>query len=77
LGLAPLPSAANFVFVPDARAMLLASRLRERGVLVRGFSGLPRDLPALAASNGEALRVGVGPWEMMQAVLDSLEEVLR
>jgi histidinol-phosphate aminotransferase len=76
LGLEPLPSAANFLFVPSGRAMSLARRLRECGVLVRVFSGLPRDLPTLAASNGEALRIGVGPWEMMQAVLDSLEEVL-
>jgi histidinol-phosphate aminotransferase len=76
LGLTPLPSAANFLFVPSARAVLLARRLRDCGVLVRGFSGLPRDLPALAASNGEALRIGVGPWEMMQALLDSLDEVL-
>jgi histidinol-phosphate aminotransferase len=76
LGLEPLPSAANFVFVPTIRAASIARGLRERGVLVRAFSGLPRDLPTLAASNGEALRIGVGPWEMMQAFLDSLDEVL-
>jgi histidinol-phosphate aminotransferase len=72
LGLAPLPSAANFVFVPTARARLIARGLRERGVLVRAFSGLPMDLAPLAASEGAALRIGVGPWEMMQAVLDAL-----
>ena len=76
LALEPLPSAANFVFVPTPRAALLAQRLRERGVLVRAFAGLPRDLPALAASNGEALRIGVGPWEPMQAMLDALALVM-
>jgi histidinol-phosphate aminotransferase len=76
LELEPLPSAANFVFVPTVRAALLARRLRERGVLVRGFSGLPRDLPELAASNGEALRIGVGPWETIQTMLDTLAEVI-
>jgi histidinol-phosphate aminotransferase len=71
----PLPSAANFVFVPTARAGLLARRMRERGVLVRAFAGLPRDLEVLAGSDGEALRIGVGPWETMQRVLDVLREL--
>jgi histidinol-phosphate aminotransferase len=74
-GFAPLPSAANFVFVPTAKAVTLARGMRERGVLVRAFAGLPRDLEALAASNGEALRIGVGPWETMQGVLDAMEEL--
>ena len=71
----PLPSAANFLLVPTAEAGLLARRMRERGVLVRAFAGLPRDLEALAVSNGEALRIGVGPWATMQRVLEALEEV--
>ena len=75
LGFVPLPSAANFLFVPTPRARLIARGLRERGVLVRAFSGLPTELAALAASEGEALRIGVGPWETMQAVLDALKEV--
>jgi hypothetical protein len=49
--------------------------MRERGVLVRAFGGLPRDLGALAESNGEALRIGVGPWETLQQVLDTLGEL--
>jgi histidinol-phosphate aminotransferase len=76
LGLAPLSSSANFLFVPNARAVLLARRLRERGVLVRAFAGLPRDLPELAGANGEALRIGVGPWEVMEIMLGVLEEIL-
>lgn len=77
IGFAPLPSAANFLFVPTSRAVVLARRMRERGVLVRAFAGLPRDLAVLAESNGEALRIGVGPWEVMEKVLGTIEEVAR
>ncbi|MDQ6634331.1 MAG: histidinol-phosphate aminotransferase family protein [Gemmatimonadota bacterium] len=76
LGLASLPSSANFVFVPTARATTLAAHMRARGVLVRAFAGLPRDLPLLAGSNGEALRIGVGPWKIMEQVLGVLAEAL-
>lgn len=75
LGLVPLPSAANFLFVPTADARAIAAALRERGVLLRALSGLPRDLAALDAAEGCALRIGVGPWEAMQTVLDLLREV--
>jgi histidinol-phosphate aminotransferase len=75
LGFVALPSASNFVCVPTAHAMRLAKGLRERGVLVRALSGLPRDLEVFARSAGEALRIGVGPWEMMQAVIVALEGV--
>jgi histidinol-phosphate/aromatic aminotransferase/cobyric acid decarboxylase-like protein len=74
IGFAPLPSAANFLFVPTASARLLAGGLRKRGVLVRAFTGLPTALAPLAAAEGAALRIGIGPWEMMQAVLDALTE---
>jgi histidinol-phosphate aminotransferase len=77
LGLEALPSAANFLFVPTARAQALARAMRDRGVLVRALSGLPRDLPVLRVSQGNALRIGVGPWEMMESLLDSLREALR
>jgi histidinol-phosphate aminotransferase len=76
LNMPPLPSSANFVFVPSARAVVLARRMRECGVLVRAFQGLPRDLAELARSNGEALRIGVGPWEIMEKVVSTLDEVL-
>ena len=76
MGLGALPSAANFVFVPTARARLLAGSLRKRGVSVRAFTGLPTALPPLAASDGAALRIGIGPWDMMQAVLDALAEAI-
>lgn len=77
LGLTPLPSAANFVMVPTERARTLASRLRGRGILLRALSGLPGEVRALAEAKGMALRIGVGPWNMMQGVLDALAEELR
>jgi histidinol-phosphate aminotransferase len=76
LGLAPLPSAANFVFIPTSQAESIALALRERGILVRALSGLPIDLPCLAASKGHALRIGVGPWAVMEQLLGALSEVL-
>jgi histidinol-phosphate aminotransferase len=76
-GFAPLPSVANFLCVPTARAQLLATRLRERGVLVRVVSGMPREVPAFDAEGGLALRIGVGPWDLMRQFLDALDEVMR
>ena len=68
-GLRVLPSAANFVMIPTDRARDLARALTRSGVSVR----LLTDLPVV----GDALRVGVGPWEMMQLALDSIREASR
>jgi histidinol-phosphate aminotransferase len=76
LGFAALPSAANFLFVPTARARVLAGVMRKRGVLVRAFTGLPTALEPLAREDGAALRIGIGPWDMMQRVLDALAEAV-
>jgi histidinol-phosphate/aromatic aminotransferase/cobyric acid decarboxylase-like protein len=76
VGLEALPSAANFLFVPTVRAQELAHAMSARGVMVRALSGLPRDLAVLDASEGHALRIGVGPWDVMERVLDTLREVL-
>jgi histidinol-phosphate aminotransferase len=76
LGLEPAPSAGNFLFVPTPRAPTLARAMRERGVLVRPMSGLPQDVPALRAAEGHALRIGVGPWTMMERLLEALREAL-
>jgi len=70
LGFEPAPSAGNFLFVPVSRAPAIAKAMRERGVLVRALSGLPRHVPALRAAEGHALRIGVGPWEAMERLLD-------
>jgi histidinol-phosphate aminotransferase len=76
LGLRTPPSAANFVLVPLRGAGDVAARLRARGVAVRPFDGLPPISDALADSGGEALRITIGPWDMMSAALVALREVL-
>jgi histidinol dehydrogenase len=69
-GLSPLKSEANFVLVPiTGKADAAATRLREHGVSVRAFSGLP--------GIGEALRITIGPWPMLEACVNALSEVLR
>ena len=76
LGLVPAPSDANFLFVPTADARRLADGLAQRGIAVRAFAGLRQMNDALAASDGNALRITVGPWELMQRVLDALSALL-
>jgi histidinol-phosphate aminotransferase len=66
LGLAPLPSDSNFVLVPVADAKSLDSALRERGIAVRPFTGLP--------NIGDALRISVGPWHMLEQCIEALRE---
>jgi histidinol-phosphate aminotransferase len=72
LGLTPLPSDANFVLVPVRDAAALALRMRRpdgSGVAVRPFAALP--------AIGDAIRITIGPWRMMETALSSLEEALR
>lgn len=64
-----LPSAANFVLIVVSDAASKAAALRERGVAVRPF-------PA-ARGIGDALRISVGPWEIMERALPVFEEVFR
>ena len=45
-------------------------------MLVRALSGLPQDVPSMRAAEGHALRIGVGPWESMEPLLDALREAL-
>lgn len=68
MGLAPLPSEANFVLVPVRDAQAVDRALRERGIAVRPFVALPRI--------GDALRISVGPWEMLDACLRALADVV-
>jgi histidinol-phosphate aminotransferase len=68
LGLAPIDSAANFVLVPMPNADAVGREMRARGVAVRPF----RDLPLV----GDALRISVGPWEMMEECVAVLGDVL-
>jgi len=69
LGLRPLASEANFVLVPIQDAIERAARLRESGIEVRAFEGL-REI-------GDAMRISIGPWEMMEECLAALEGVLK
>ncbi|MFN0061553.1 MAG: histidinol dehydrogenase [Myxococcaceae bacterium] len=64
-GLSPLPSAANFLCVPVPDAVAVAQRMQADKVWVRAFAALP--------GIGAALRIGVGPWPQMRAVLDALQ----
>jgi histidinol-phosphate aminotransferase len=68
LGLKPLPSEGNFVLVPLPGAPAVAARMREQGVNVRAFQGL--------VGIGDALRVGSGPWPLLEEALQALRESL-
>ena len=72
LGLAPLPSQTNFVLVPHSNAVDLGRRLLADGIVVRTLTNLPRELQPLNASAGCALRIAIGPWNVMTRVLDSI-----
>ena len=65
-GIDAFESAANFVLAQVTDCVALASRLERLGVRVRA-------LPQLRGI-GDAIRVAVGPWEMMHHFLDALEE---
>ena len=66
-GFAPLPSDSNFVLVPTSDALALDRGLRERGIAVRPFVSLP--------GIGDALRISIGPWELLEKGVDSLREI--
>jgi histidinol-phosphate aminotransferase len=70
-GLHALPSQANFLLIPvdPAGAREVNRALRERGVTGRPFPQLP--------GVGEALRVTIGPWDMMQKFLDALDQLFE
>jgi len=68
-GIDTLESAANFVLAPVNECVALAGRLEQLGVRVRAMPWL--------RGIGDAIRVAVGPWEMMRRFLDALEEATR
>ena len=65
VGLSPLPSVANFVLIPIRNAAAVGAAMRAAGVAVRPMPALP--------VIGDALRISIGPWTMMQAALDALQ----
>ncbi|HEX9562324.1 MAG TPA: histidinol-phosphate transaminase [Gemmatimonadaceae bacterium] len=66
-GRVPLPSDANFILLPVADAAAASRALLARGIHVRAFTGLP--------AIGDALRITVGPRDVMRFVIDQLLEV--
>jgi histidinol-phosphate aminotransferase len=69
LGLAPLPSSANFLLVPVPGAERVGAAMRRAGVAVRPMPGLPLV--------GDAIRISIGPWSMMSVALTALREALE
>ena len=69
-GLKPIPSCANFLLfpVPDGSARTWNEALRAQGVAIRPFPACP--------DVGDAMRVTVGPWPMLERFLDALDTVL-
>jgi histidinol-phosphate aminotransferase len=63
-GIASLESTANFVLVPVENCAALSRNLESGGVRVRALPGL--------AGIGDAVRIAIGPWPMMQRCLDAL-----
>jgi histidinol-phosphate/aromatic aminotransferase/cobyric acid decarboxylase-like protein len=69
IGLAPMPSDSNFILVPVNDATEWDRRLRDHGIAVRPFNSLP--------NIGDALRISVGPWHMLEQCIDVLGSVAR
>lgn len=67
-GYAPLESHANFVCVPVPECVAVGQALRSHGVAVRPFPALPHI--------GDALRISVGPWPMLQRFLEVFDVVM-
>ena len=67
------PSQSNFLFVPIANAPEIAARMAKDGVAVRPFANLPKLDDQLAATDGNALRITVGPMPLMQTMLESFD----
>jgi histidinol-phosphate aminotransferase len=68
LGLAPIESAANFLLIPIPDADRIGAAMRRSGVAVRPMPSLP--------IVGDALRISIGPWPMMETALAALREGL-
>jgi histidinol-phosphate aminotransferase len=63
-GIASLETSANFVLVPVGDCAAVSRRLERAGIRVRALPGL--------AGIGDAIRIAIGPWDMMQRCLDAL-----
>lgn len=63
-GFAPLPSQGNFVCVPTKDARAIADRIAKRGIAARVFPGL--------RGIGDALRITLAPWPVMERVVAAM-----
>ncbi len=69
LDLDPMASSANFVCVPVPDCVAIGMAMREKGVGVRPFPNLP--------GVGDALRISVGPWPLVEQCVKTLAAVLK
>jgi histidinol-phosphate aminotransferase len=67
--LRPLPSDSNFILVPVEDSEEIDRRLRAQGIAVRPFRSLPRI--------GDALRISIGPWWMMERCASALRGMIQ
>jgi histidinol-phosphate/aromatic aminotransferase/cobyric acid decarboxylase-like protein len=70
-GLHPLPSQGNFLLIPvePANVLEVDRALKMHGVAGRPFPRLPE--------MGDALRITIGPWELMERFLHALDELFE
>lgn len=66
-GIASIESSANFVLIPVQDCGVTTRKLQRAGVGVRSLPSLPEI--------GDAIRVGIGPWELMERCLDALGDI--
>ena len=69
LGLGPIESSANFILVPVVNSRHVAARMAQSGIAVRQLENL--------TGIGDALRISIGPWPMMEECLAGLEAALQ
>jgi histidinol-phosphate aminotransferase len=65
-GIGSLESSANFVLLPVNDCAATSRKLERGGICARPF----RKLPGI----GDAVRIAIGPWDIMQRCLDALED---
>jgi histidinol-phosphate aminotransferase len=76
MGLSAIPSGSNFVLVPMRDAAGFAAALRGHDIAVKAFPRLPHAPGStLAATQGDAVRITIGPWPVMERVIDAMRTV--
>jgi histidinol-phosphate aminotransferase len=68
-GIPSLRSDANFILVPVIDAGVVSLHMRAAGVAVRPFKGL--------CGIGDAVRITVAPWPMMDTALRALRNAVQ